>query len=296
MFENQCVQTASKAILCLALLSGASLWANHPVLVEGNCNNPPAGSPTVPGAGTCGDYDGDGKIGTDEDNDGDRVFGTIAAALGPGSAGTGANQNGAVTIVTSGTFAEVVSITCANGNVTLQAAPGVEADIDAVLQGDAGSTGRQNAPGIVVNCPATRYVVLRNLTSRNWTSGIRVLGNSRVAIENVRLENNINFGIEITDKAEVRIDESHVAATGFRVSSAGDFPAVLMPAPGRGISFQGNSFGAVFRTVVSGSFAAGVSDRSSGNVVLRDVFLSDNNPNREGVSLSQNIDGESDGN
>ena len=32
----------------------------------------------------CGDFDGDGRIGTAEDTDGgDRIFGTINAALGP---------------------------------------------------------------------------------------------------------------------------------------------------------------------------------------------------------------------
>jgi len=39
-------------------------------------------------------------------------------------------------IVSTGTFAEQVTITAANGNVTLEAAPGVEANVDAVLQGD----------------------------------------------------------------------------------------------------------------------------------------------------------------
>ena len=288
MSQNQHIHTFSKALLAFALFAGTNLVANHPVLVEGNCNNPPAGFSTVPLAGTCGDFDGDGRIGAAEDTDGDRVFGTITAAL---ANSTGANQNGAVTIVTSGTFAEVVAITCANGNVTVQAAPGVEADIDAVLQGDPGNTGRQGAPGIVVNCPATRYVVLRNLTSRNWTSGIRVSGSSRVTIENVRLENNVNFGLEVRGNAKVAIDNSQVLATGFRVSTAGDFPVSSMPNPGNGISFEESSSGAVFRTEVSGSFATGVADRSTGRVVLRDAFLTDNNPNRQGIPQSSVLDG-----
>ena len=102
-------------LLAIGVLAFANtVEANHPVFVEGNCLNPPAGNPALVPAGTCGDYDGDGLIGTAEDTDGDRVFGTITAALG---AGTGANQNGRVVIVTSGTFAEVVNITGANGNV-----------------------------------------------------------------------------------------------------------------------------------------------------------------------------------
>lgn len=65
------------AVMVVTLLTGAGLWgaisvsANHPVLVEGNCNNPPAGNSAPPTGtpGTCGDYDGDGRIGIAEDND-----------------------------------------------------------------------------------------------------------------------------------------------------------------------------------------------------------------------------------
>ncbi len=142
--------------------------ANHPVLVEGNCNVPPAGSSSVITPGTCGDYDGDGKIGTAEDFDGDQVFGTINAA----NSLTVVNNNGTITIVTSGTFPEQIILT---GNVTLQAAPGVTANIDAVLQGDPGSTARQGQSGILVNARANRYVVIRNITIRNWATGIQVV-------------------------------------------------------------------------------------------------------------------------
>lgn len=141
--------------VCLAL-GIQTVYANHPVLVEGNCLNPPAGNPAPPLgslAGTCGDYDGDGRIGTAEDNDGDRVFGTLTRAL---ANATGANQNGRVLIVTSGVFAETLTITGANGNVQLEAAPGVDANIDAVLQGDPGNAARQNAPGIIVDAPDNR--------------------------------------------------------------------------------------------------------------------------------------------
>lgn len=269
--------------LCvLGLSSVGSLMANHPVFVEGNCLVPPAGTtPTpAPTGGTCGDYDGDGRIGTAEDTDGDRVFGTITAAL---ANATGANQNGQVTIVTSGVFAEVVRITGANGNVTLEAAPGVRANIDAVLQGDPGSGGRQNAPGIVVNSPADRYVILRNLQSRNWTSGIRVMGNSRVAIINCDIEGNTNFGIEVMGNARVKIDQSHVLATGFRVGGGMDFPRVAAPNPGDGISFVDSSSGAIFRTEVTGSFRNGIVDRSGGRIQTRDVYLFDNGVNSNGV-------------
>lgn len=262
----------------VALLAPPAAWANHPVLVEGNCNNPPAGNPATVAAGTCGDYDGDGRIGTAEDNDGDRVFGTINAANA--ASPTGANNNGTITIVSSGTFPEVVTLT---GNITLQAAPGVDANIDAVLQGDPGSGPRQSQPGIIVNAPANRYVVIRNITSRNWTSGIQVNGESRVSIENCRLEHNVNYGIEVNDNARVKVDKSEVIATGFRLNPAtGDFPTVAQPAPGIGISFEDNSRGAVFRTEVAGSFAAGIAKQTRGELKLTDVYLFDNNPDQAG--------------
>jgi hypothetical protein len=274
------------ALVALSLGSGAVLLAgearaNHPVLVEGNCLVPPAGSSTVIVAGTCGDYDGDGLIGSAEDGDGDRVFGSIGAALG---GGTGANQNGRVVIVTSGTFAEVVSITGANGNVQLEAAPGVEANVDAVLQGDPGSGGRQAAPGIVVDAPADRHVIIRNVVSRNWATGILVRGASRVLIEGARVDNNVNWGILVRDDARVTIDGSSVDATGHRVGGGLDFPRVAAPAPGVGIEFQDASSGLVRDTCVTGSFAAGIKNSAGKkkDVDLEDVCLFDNAPDLEG--------------
>lgn len=271
--------------LALVMAGTVGALANHPVLVEGNCFGVGAAQRTLVPAGTCGDYDGDGRIGTAEDTDEqDRVFGTINAANGV----NGIANNGTITIVTSGTFPEIVTIT---GNVTLQAAPGVTADLDAVVQGDPGSGARQGQPGIIVNAPATRYVVIRNITSKNWTSGIQINGSSRVAIENCKFENNVNYGIEVTGNAKVTIAKSEVHATGFRQSNAGDFPAVNQPNPGKGIEFDDNSSGTVFSTTVSGSFRAGIANNTSGNgrnrnvcVYLVNVF--DNNPNFEGISPS----------
>ena len=250
------------------LLAAATAWANHPVFVEGNCMVPPFGfhnSSVVPVGGTCGDFDGDGRIGTAEDDDGDRVFGTIGAAL----AAAGANQNGEVLIVTNGTFAEVVTITAANGNVTLQAAPGVEANIDAVYQGDPGNGSRQGQAGIIVSAPATRYVIIRNITSRNWTDGIRV-DSGRVALINVRSDNNRDNGVRITGSSRITIDSSQIVASGFR--SGG----VATANPGHGISFEGTSSGSVSRTAVIGSVGTGVNSSSTGTVTLTSVILSDN--------------------
>ncbi len=288
------------AVLGSAALFATPALANHPVLVEGNCNGPGASARQAVTPGTCGDYDGDGRIGAAEDTDeADRVFGTINAALGAGTgaaAGTGANQNGSVTVVASGNFPEVVVIgnpvtgfaggSATPGNVTLQAAPGVDANIDAVLQGEPGSNARQSAPGIIVNSPANRYVTIRNITSRNWTSGIQVRGKSRVAINGVRLEGNVNYGVEVTDDARVAISRSEITATGFRLNPmTGDFPSdANRPDPGKGIEFDDRSSGVVFKTTVSGSFAAGLSNQTSNRraVCVGPVSLFDNAPNYEG--------------
>lgn len=254
--------------------------ANHPVLVEGNnCANGGPGVTTVP-PGTCGDFDGDGLIGTAEDADNatDRIFGTITAALA--MANGGANQNGRVTIVTSGRFAEIVTITGAAGNVTLEAAPGVEANIDAVLAGDAGNNTRQASPGIIVDAPNTRIITLRNLVSRNWTEGIQVRGASRVVIDGCRLENNKDYGIHVVGTARATITHALVTATGFRAGTAAD----NNPNPGAGIEFEDGASGVVGFTTIAGSAAAGLSNGTSDrdNVTYFHVIVSDNNPNFDG--------------
>lgn len=278
IFRGVCVP-GMVAVLMIAtsLMNLSDVSANHPVLVEGNCLIPPAGSSPMILAGNCGDYDGDGLIGTAEDMDGDRVFGTIAAALG---AGTGANQNGRVLIVTSGVFAEVVNLTAANGNVTLEAAPGVEANIDAILQGDAGNGARQAAPGIVVNSPANRIVTIRNIMTRNWTDGIRISGNSRVFIDNCRVEHNVNHGIRASDTSRVTIDNTRVSGTGFRVGGGLDFPATSSPAPGIGILYENNARGIISNSIVSTSFAAGLMNAAAhpSFVELFHVVSIDSNP------------------
>lgn len=276
------------AVVTAALGTAAPASANHSVFVEGNCLGPGIVPRVIVPPGTCGDYDGDGRIGVAEDNDEpDRVFGTINAALGPGAGagvGTGANQNGTVTIVTDGVFPEVVTITAANGNVTLQAVPGVEADINAVVQGIPGNVGRQALPGIIVNAPRDRYVVIRNVVSRNWTSGVQILGDSRVALDRVRAENNVNFGIEVRDHARVTITGAEVHATGHRVGAgAGDFPRTDAPQPGTGIEFLDTSAGQIMSTTVSGSFAVGIADDSRELVCVSHVNVFDNERNFDNV-------------
>ncbi|MFL6211164.1 MAG: right-handed parallel beta-helix repeat-containing protein [Pyrinomonadaceae bacterium] len=301
--------------LCaLAALLSASLYAggprveaNHPVLLEGNCDSPVPGT-TLVSPGTCGDFDGDGRIGTAEDTDGaDRIFGTLRAALGPGTgaaAGTGANQNGSVLIVASGRFAEgtgpiIIGVPpsgfegqgSANpGNVTIEAAPGVIADIDAVLQGDpaGGNTTRQMMTPFLINYPPSagdRTVTLRNLIIRNWAEGIGIANSSRVHIDRCRFENNLNFGVHIIDNARVVITNSQIESTGFRI------PVTGPPSPGAGIAVQNNSQLRIMDSVVNHNFGPGILNQtlSPANVVLYKVGTFFNNPDTSGaVTIAAN--------
>jgi hypothetical protein len=258
------------ALAAAALMAGWMLiapdeaLANHPVLVEGEQ-----------------DFDGDGLVGAAEDNDNatDRVFGTLTAALA--AANGGANQNGRVVIVTSGRFPEAITITAANGNVSLEAAPGVEANIDAVLAGAAGNAARQAQPGITVNAAANRYVTIRNIVSRNWTVGILVTGGSRVAIDNCRLDSNVNYGIRVQDNARVAISHTSVNGSGLRAAPGVD----NTPNPGIGIRFENLSSGSILASTVSGSVLTGIQNDSgsAGGVRLINVNAFDNAPDLAGV-------------
>ena len=254
--------TPSIAGVCLCF--SAAVFANHPVLVEGEQ-----------------DFDGDGLIGLDEDldNDTDQVFGSIGAALD--AVNRAVNQNGHVIIVTSGRFNEGVLITAANGDVTLQAAPGVQAEIEAVRAGDPGSGARQSFPGIVVDAPANRRVTIRNIVSRNWSDGILVRGGSHVLIDSCRIEHNRDFNIHVTESAVVTIVDSQISAAGFRRGANQD----NVPQPGIGIGFEGRSRGVVANSTVVGNFATGISnDGPTGSVQVLNSVLFDNNPNLRGVT------------
>lgn len=274
------------AFLFMSLVVGTNVSANHPVLVEGNCDSPVPGT-TLVSPGTCGDFDGDGRIGTAEDTDGaDRIFGTLRAALGPGTgaaAGTGANHNGTITIVTSGRFAESLFIGDGGivpgegvgnpGNVTIEAAPGVSASLDAVLQGDpaGGNTARQAGDGIDIYYLTTgKKVVLRNLTIRNFSWGIYATLNSNVTIDNCRFEHNLNYGIQVVSSAKVFIIGSRFAGTGFRIPVSG--PA----SPGHAISYEGASSGEVAQTQITGSAGRALSNTGTGAVTYYELFLGDN--------------------
>ena len=273
--------TLALGVFAVALSSTPSGSANHPVLVEGNCDSPVPGT-TLVSPGTCGDFDGDGRIGSAEDTDGaDRIFGTLSAALGPGTgaaAGTGANQNGRVTIVRSGRFFENVVITGANGNVELEAAPGVDANIDAVFQGDpAGlNNARQMASGILVDSPDDRRITLRNLVIRNWTNGIEVRGASHVLIDHCRIDNNFNTGIIAMNNSRITVDHTQVTATGYRVGSLGDSPRVIIPASSNGIETQQAASALVANSSISGNWGIGIARNSSGTVSFFNTVFADN--------------------
>ena len=224
-------------VIALALFGAVPSSANHPVLVEGNCDSPVPGT-TLVSPGTCGDFDGDGRIGTAEDTDGaDRIFGTISAALGPGTgaaAGTGANQNGRIIIVKSGRFSEAVSVTTnamlniqSNGHVQIEAAPGVEANIDAVFQGDpgGGNNVRQEAIGVLVSLGPGATATLRNLTIRNFAIGIRQQGTGRLLLEDCRIDNNRDFGAQVLNESKIIVERTQINATGRRVGTANNTTA-----------------------------------------------------------------------
>jgi parallel beta-helix repeat protein len=246
--------------------------ANHPVLVEGER-----------------DFDGDGMRGNDEDVDNatDRVYGTITAALL--AANGAANANGQVIVVTDGRFPETIRIPnpdagqmTINGVTILEAAPGVMADLDAVLAGNANNGTRQAAPGITISTDQTdRSVILRNLNIRNWTDGILVTGASRVQIINCRLDSNITFGIRAQGTSRVMISGTTVNASGMRFN-----PMPSTPNPGTGIRFEEQASGTVVDSIISGNTGTGLSNGSSRQVLLARNTIFDNGTNVSGTSAS----------
>ena len=273
--------------LVLTVVLAAPAAANHPVFVEGNNAGDAGPGATSVTPGTAGDWDGDGRVGTAEDTDNgtDRVFGTLSAALL--ATNGGANANGHVMIVTSGRFAEIVRLPNAgagqgtlNGVTVIEAAPGVEAVIDAVLGGDAaGSTNRQATTGIAVNTPETdRVVVLRNLVIRNFTVGLEVQGNARVLVENCRFDSNLAANVRVSGNGRLTMTGSTVAAGGMRFN-----PTKGTPNPGDGVAFEGAGGGSIAQTTIAGNTAAGI--RNAGTGVVRALFttLADNGADVDGA-------------
>lgn len=96
----------------------------------------------------------------------------------------------------------------------------------------------------------------------------------------MRAENNVNYGIHVVvDAAKVAISDADVNASGFRKNTAG----VSEPNPGTGIEFEDDSTGSIWKSVVTGSAAAGVSfDRRA--VEIFEVQAFDNHPNFQRTS------------
>jgi hypothetical protein len=255
------------AVVFAFLLLPTAAFANHPVLIEGES-----------------DWDGDDLIGAEEDNDKDNVYGTINGAFfGMGFQGgvrvAAADINGDgvnLRFVATGSFPEQVILTADMGNVTLEAAPGVHVVIDAIRDGDPASAERQAIPGIIVKTAVNNRVILRNIGVRNWAYGMLIQGESHVVVENCRAEHNGNHNIRVMDTAAVAIHNSEVNAAGIRGGSA------IPPNPGNGITFENWSSGVVADTLVTGSFGAGIANKSNNPVRMVRTTTFDNKPDIEG--------------
>ena len=255
-------KTIKQACLFAAatFIFSGSVFANHTVLVEGEQ-----------------DYDGDGLLGADEDADGDQVYGTIMGGV------AGVSDNGRVMIVTSGRFLEQVFLD-GTGVTILEAAPGVNAVVEA-FQGGGDATEnntRQQQPGIIVHSDGSFPLEIRNIVSRNWTDGIQIRGAARVTLDNVRLDSNVNYGVNVLGDSKVVITNSQINSSGYRRSgSLGLTPGGdIAPGPGVGISFSDSSSGFISLTTVSHSFSTGI--MSNGGVRLLGNTVFDNSPNYAG--------------
>ncbi|MCP9495717.1 MAG: right-handed parallel beta-helix repeat-containing protein [Pyrinomonadaceae bacterium MAG19_C2-C3] len=250
-----------------------SVSAQTSLLVEGNCGDPAATS-TAPG--TCGDYDGDGRIGGAENNDGDKVFGSIYEAANVVNFDP---NGGIVSVVTSGNFTGQINISGRRGTVTLQAAPGVQAIVDNSLLLPGSDTNLEFPLGVSIGSSSERYVVLRNLTFRYCSfSAISVFGDARAAIEGCHLENNDDVGISVSGNARVTISHTKVFASNNGQSA-------VNAATGAGILFSNNSSGSIFQTTVSGTRGVGIANRTgrADAVCAYLVNVFDNTTNYQGV-------------
>jgi hypothetical protein len=275
----------------LACATGLALFAvpasaNHPVLVEGNNGADAGPGTTIVPPGTSGDFDGDGLIGTAEDTDNatDRIFGTISAALL--AANGGVDANGHVIIVTSGRFPENVAIPNApagqgstNGTSILEAAPGVQANIDAVLQGAPGNADRQAGTGILVDLAGPdRAVILRNLTIRNFKTGVLATSYSRVTLTNCRFDSNL-LNVQIRAVARVALDRCSINSAGMRFNPA---PPPVFAGLGIGVLVEQAANASLTHCTVTTNLAAGVRSSSNGTVRLRNCNVFDNAPDFQG--------------
>jgi hypothetical protein len=148
-----------------------------------------------------------------------------------------------------------------SGHIEIAAAPGVEAMIDAVLQGDpaGNNTNRQNSVGVVYSAAADRRMILRNLTIRNWLEGIRVQGDGRLTVQDCRIENNLNFGIFARENSRVAVYRSQINANGFRIGASVPTTTTF----GHGIFFSDSAGGTVAQSLITGNFGSALLNASS---------------------------------
>jgi hypothetical protein len=157
------------------------------------------------------------------------------------------------------------------GNVTIEAAPGVEAMVDAVLQGDpaGGNNTRQEGIGIRILYTANnRRVILRNLTIRNWARGVQADLESRVTIDSCRFENNRDHGILVGGNSQAGIFNTKIHATGFREGTALNSTGF-----GHAIEFGDAASGMVAHTFITGSRGAALRNLGLGAVTYYELFL-----------------------
>jgi len=165
-----------------------------------------------------------------------------------------------------------------NGVTIIEAAPGVRANIDAVLQGDAGNATRQAGNGITINSPDTdRIVILRNLAIRNYQVGLQVTGNSRVICEDCRFDSNVVANVMASGNARLTLTGCDVRAGGMRFN-----PGRATPSPGDGVAFAGTASGLISDCTIAGNFAAGVRNASAAVIQVLKSAVFDNTPNLVG--------------
>ena len=157
--------------------------------------------------------------------------------------------------------------TATPGNVTIQAAPGVNAEIDAILQGDpaGGNTARSNSTGITILYPPgfTSVVTLRNLTIRNFAEGVAAVLSSRVHLDRCRIENNLNHGIHVIDNTLVTITNSTITANGRRTGLGSS-----VASPGNGLTAENNAQVRTSDSTFAHNVAAGIFSGPTTNVSL----------------------------
>ncbi|MEO5895443.1 MAG: right-handed parallel beta-helix repeat-containing protein, partial [Vicinamibacterales bacterium] len=110
-------------------------------------------------------------------------------------------------------------------------------------------------------------------------------------IDNCRLENNVNYGIQVQGSSRVTVTNTQVNATGYRIGAAGQSPvatgpaAQVIPDPGDGIEYESGTSGYIAFTTVTGSFGAGISNEAGQQALqLLHVVAFDNNPDFDGVN------------